>query len=74
MIYSVHGKLIHIEANLAVIECGGVGYGVRTSAVTISKLPAMGETATLYTYLHVTESGLDLTPFSDWDSGSAADS
>lgn len=23
---------------------------------------------------HCTESGLDLTPFSDWDSGSAADS
>lgn len=65
MIYSVHGKLIHIEANLAVIECGGVGYGVRTSAVTISKLPAMGETATLYTYLHVTESGLDLFGFYD---------
>ena len=65
MIYSVHGKLIHIEANLAVIECGGVGYGVRTSAVTISKMPAMGETATRYTYLHVTESGLDLFGFYD---------
>ena len=30
MIYSVHGKLVHLEPNLAVVECGGVGAGVRT--------------------------------------------
>lgn len=65
MIYSVHGKLTHVEANLAVVECGGIGYGVRTSAVTISKLPPMGENTTLYTYLHVTEAGLDLFGFYD---------
>ena len=55
MIYSVRGKLTKIENNLAVLECAGVGYAVRTSAVTISRLPGMGEETTLYTYLHITE-------------------
>ena len=65
MIYSVYGKLVHLEPNLAVVECGGVGYGVRTSAVTVSRLPAMGEEVTLYTYLHVTDAGIDLFGFYD---------
>lgn len=65
MIYSVHGKLVHLEPNLAVVECGGVGYGVRTSAVTVSRLPAMGEEVTLYTYLHVTDAGIGLFGFYD---------
>ena len=65
MIYSVRGKLTHIENNLAVVECAGVGYAVRTSAVTISRLPGMGEETTLYTYLHITENGIDLFGFAD---------
>lgn len=65
MIYSVRGKLTHIENNLAVVECAGVGYAVRTSAVTISRLLGMGEETTLYTYLHITENGIDLFGFSD---------
>ena len=65
MIYSVRGKLTHIENNLAVVECAGVGYAVRTSAVTISRLPGMGEETTLYTYLHITENSIDLFGFAD---------
>lgn len=65
MIYSVRGKLSHIENNLAVVECAGVGYAVRTSAVTISRLPGMGEETTLYTYLHITENSIDLFGFAD---------
>ncbi|MBR6791022.1 MAG: Holliday junction branch migration protein RuvA, partial [Oscillospiraceae bacterium] len=65
MIYSLRGKLTHVENNFAVVECAGVGYGVRTSAVTISRLPKMGEEVTLYTYLHVTEAGIDLFGFRD---------
>lgn len=65
MIYSLRGKLTHVEANFAVVECAGVGYGVRTSAVTIARLPQMEEEVTLYTYLHVTEAGIDLFGFKD---------
>ena len=65
MIYSVRGKLTHIENNLAVVECAGVGYAVRTSAVTISRLPGLGEETTLYTYLHISENSMVLFGFAD---------
>ena len=64
MIYSVRGKLIHKENELAVIECGGVGYACRT---TLSTLASLGETGTetmLYTYLHVREDNVELFGFS----------
>ena len=35
MIYSVHGKVVHMEQNLAVIECAGVGYGCRTDRKSV---------------------------------------
>lgn len=65
MIYSVRGRLAAIEPNLAVIECAGVGYAVRTSASTIARLPAAGDEAMLYTYLHISENALDLFGFYD---------
>lgn len=65
MIYSIRGILTHVENNFAVVECAGVGYGIRTSAVTISRLPKQGEEVTFYTYLHVTENMLDLFGFCD---------
>ncbi|MGI5893366.1 MAG: Holliday junction branch migration protein RuvA [Candidatus Merdivicinus sp.] len=65
MIYSVRGKLAAVEPNLAVIECAGVGYAVRTSSVTVSRLPSIGEEAILYTYLHISENALDLFGFYD---------
>ncbi|MBD5113285.1 MAG: Holliday junction branch migration protein RuvA [Ruminococcaceae bacterium] len=64
MIYSLHGKLTHWEAGLAVVECGGVGYACRTTMNTLSKIRDMGE-VTLFTYLHVTENSLDLFGFAD---------
>jgi len=65
MIYSLKGKLIKIEPNFAVVECSGVGYGIRTSAVSVSRLPKIGEEAHFYTYLHVTENMIDLFGFAD---------
>ena len=65
MIYSIRGKLISISPNFAVVECSGVGYGIRTSAVSISRLPSLGEEVTFYTYLHVTENMIDLFGFCD---------
>ena len=65
MIYSLRGKLLCVEPNLAVIECAGVGYAVRTSAVTVSRLPSLGSETILYTYLHVSENAVDLFGFAD---------
>lgn len=62
MIYSVSGKIVHIEANLAVVECGGVGYACRTTANTLSSL-RVGENVRLLTYLHVREDNVELFGF-----------
>ena len=67
MIYSVSGKLIHKEGNLAVIECGGVGYACRTTQTTLSKLGKLGEQAFLFTHLAVREDAMVLCGFADRD-------
>jgi Holliday junction DNA helicase RuvA len=65
MIYSLSGSLAHIEAGVAVIDCGGVGFKCFTTANTIKRLPKTGEKATLYTHLNVREDALDLFGFFD---------
>ena len=65
MIYSVKGEVVHTEANLAVIECGGVGYACRTTFTTLSKLKGIGSQARLYTYLNVSQDDVSLFGFYD---------
>lgn len=65
MIYSITGKLVSVEPNHIVIETNGIGYSVKTSMTTVAKLPQLGETATVYTYLYVREDALDLFGFYD---------
>lgn len=62
MLYFVDGKVAVLEANLAVIDCGGVGYACNTTNTTLSKLK-VGERARLYTYLNVREDAVDLFGF-----------
>ena len=64
MIYSVKGTLIHKEATLAVVECGGVGLKCFTTMNTQRALPAVGEAVMLYTHLSVKEDAMDLFGFS----------
>jgi len=63
MIYSIKGELTHTEQNLAVIECGGVGYACRTTFTTLSQIGSVGETVKLLTYLHVREDAVELFGF-----------
>lgn len=63
MIYSIKGELTHTEPNLAVIECGGVGYACRTTFTTLSQIGSVGETVKLLTYLHVREDAVELFGF-----------
>lgn len=65
MIYSVSGTLVKAEPNHIVIECGGVGYSIKTSMTTLSQLPPPSEKAMVYTYLHVREDILELYGFAD---------
>lgn len=63
MFYSVRGKVIHTEQNLAVIECGGVGYKCQTTMNTLKNIKLNSE-ATLFTYLNVREDTMELFGFS----------
>ena len=62
MFYYVSGPVAHIEANLAVIDCGGVGYACRTTSHTLSKLK-QGEKAKLFTHLNTREDAVELFGF-----------
>ena len=64
MIYSLNGKLIHTEAELAVVECGGVGYACKTTFNTLQKI-AGRENVFLYTYMSVREDAVELFGFAD---------
>ncbi len=65
MIYNITGNIILVEPYHVVVECSGIGYSVKTSMTTLSKLPSTGEKTTLFTYLHVREDILDLYGFSE---------
>lgn len=62
MFYYINGIVAELEPNLAVIDCGGVGYSLSTTSYTIGQLK-LGEKAKLYTYLNVKEDCFDLFGF-----------
>ncbi|MBR2667181.1 MAG: Holliday junction branch migration protein RuvA [Oscillospiraceae bacterium] len=66
MFYSLTGTVTLTEPYLAVVDCGGVSYACNTTLTTLAAL-TRGETATLYTYLHVREDIFDLYGFSTRD-------
>lgn len=63
MIYSLTGKLTVKEPGLVVVECGGVGYGCKTSYSTVSALGETGSNVKLYTHMHVREDAVELFGF-----------
>ena len=65
MFYSVRGKLIHFEYCLAVVECAGVGFALKTTNNTLSKLPALQSEVMLYTHFMVREDAMELFGFYD---------
>ncbi len=65
MIYSLHGILIEKDLNLAVIECGGVGYACRITNATLSALGEIGNEVKVYTHMSVREDAVELFGFSD---------
>lgn len=65
MIYSLNGILKAVEPNFVVVDVGGVGFGVKTTLTTISRLPKIDEPVFLYTHLHVREDAMELFGFSN---------
>ena len=63
MICSLRGEVIHLEQELAVIECGGVGYACKTTMSTLSQIGSVGQDAVLFTYLNVRQDAVELFGF-----------
>jgi Holliday junction DNA helicase RuvA len=61
MFYSVSGKVVLKQNNLAVLETGGVAFAVHTSNTTLGKIK---DEARLFTYLYVREDAIELYGFS----------
>ncbi len=62
MLYFVSGKVAVLEPSLAVIDCGGVGYGCRVTAYTAAQLK-LGQPARLYITESIREDAFDLYGF-----------
>lgn len=60
MLYSVRGKLIAIESNAAVVECGGVGYMCQTTMNTLKAVKLNTEVTPTPTF-NVREDAVDLS-------------
>ena len=61
----MHGKLTHKTPTSAVIDVGGVGYGVAISLITYEQLPVPEVETQLFTYLYVREDRMELFGFAD---------
>ena len=68
MIYSLHGTLVEKTADMAVVECAGVGFCAAIPSSTAGSLPAVGQECTLYTHMNVTENDVALFGFADKES------
>lgn len=63
MISFVKGELCEIRDNGMVLEVGGIGYEISAPLSTIERLPSVGNTVKIYTYLYVREDALNLYGF-----------
>ena len=61
--YYLNGTVALLDTNLAVIDCGGVGYACYTTTYTQSQL-TVGQSAKLYTYCSIREDAFDIFGFS----------
>ena len=62
MLYYLSGPVTVLEPGLAVIDCGGVGYGCRITAYTAAQLK-LNQSARLYITESIREDGHDLYGF-----------
>lgn len=66
MFYYLNGEVALLDENIAVIDCGGVGYACHSTTYTISKL-RVGQPAKLFTYCNIREDAFDIYGFSTRD-------
>jgi holliday junction DNA helicase RuvA len=64
MIAHLKGTLLFRGPKHLIIDVGGVGYKISTSAETFKMLPKKGESVELFTHLYVRETAMELYGFS----------
>ena len=62
MIYYVSGEVTVLEPDLAVVDCGGVGYGCRITSYTAAQLK-LNQKAKLFVTESIREDAYDLYGF-----------
>lgn len=62
MFYYLNGTITVLDTNLAVLDCGGVGYACHTTSYTLSQLQ-LGAKQKLFTYCHIKEDAFDIYGF-----------
>lgn len=65
MITHLRGTLLAKSPTHAVVDVGGVGYGLAISLITFDQLPPASEAVHLSTYLYVREDRMELFGFAD---------
>lgn len=63
MFYYINGTVTVLDMNLAVLDCGGVGYACHTTGYTLSQLQ-IGKQQKLFTYCNIKEDAFDIFGFS----------
>ena len=63
MISQIRGRLVHKSPEEIIIDCNGVGYGVRVPLSTFYELPELEGDVLLLIYTHVREDALHLYGF-----------
>ncbi len=67
MITHLRGQLVSRSPTRAVVDVGGVGYGLSISLTTYDQLPEPDSEIHLFTFMYVREDRLDLYGFADRD-------
>lgn len=63
MISYIKGELAGVTEEKAIIEAGGIGYGIYMPGKDLAQLPGIGEQLKIHTYLNVREDAMQLFGF-----------
>ena len=67
MISYIKGELTEVFEDTVVVETNGIGYNIRVPGSVLDRLPSVGSSVRIYTYLYVKEDAMNLFGFLNRD-------
>ena len=67
MISYIKGELTEVFEDTVVLETNGIGYNIRVPGSVLDRLPSVGSSVRIYTYLYVKEDAMNLFGFLNRD-------